>query len=267
MEASASVLAAELAKPLDGSDLANGVAAHAEVMRLRKLMKVLSVDDAAAAPAETADELSRDSLVCGWAGAGFYSMGIGRNAASLLVESDATFAVKMTNGYNERSVTGVGRVVGVEARCVRREFDMVLDLTFELRGNFEGNLPPGVEAPKMASSLKEWCHCTTHGEMMEPAEDDEEFDEARVRWEASEAHFFTEMFSFPVPAHLCPPLRTEQEEQADRFTECKEPVRAWVLEAAAAFAKKVQEMRDYELEEWGQDGWVAQMTAKLKHLK
>ena len=42
-------------------------------------------------------------------------MSTGRNQANLLVERDGAFAVKMTNGYNERSVTGVGRVVGVES--------------------------------------------------------------------------------------------------------------------------------------------------------
>ena len=240
---------------------------------------LLSTRQAEAPGVETADELSRDSLVCGWAGPGVYSMSTGRNQANLLVERDGAFAVKMTNGYNERSVTGVGRVVGVEARCVRRGAsielqdagEMFFDLTFELLGDFEGSLgrAAGVEAPEPgASALKEWCHSTSQDEMLAvPEEEDEEAlveEEKNLgHWEASEAHFFTQMYSFAVPEYLCPKLGTEQEERADRLIECKEPVQAWVLETAAAFADEVKEMRDYELESW-EDGWVAQMTTKLQ---
>ena len=56
MGAAASVVADELAKPIDGSDLESDAAARAEVTRLRELMKTLSVTEEAAPAAAAAEE-------------------------------------------------------------------------------------------------------------------------------------------------------------------------------------------------------------------
>jgi len=164
--------------------------------------------------------------------------------------------------------------------------NMFMDLTFELQGDFKGDLPGDAEAPMTDAvvGLKEWCHTTTQGEMMEPRgvdswdPEDEEGEgrgeeEVLGHWEApKDSRFKTELYSYVIPDYMVPPLGTEQDERADRLVECSEPVHAWVLEAAAAFAEEVREMRDYELEcaeeELGLGlGWVAQMNSQLQEMR
>ena len=229
------------------------------------------------------DLMSRDSLICGWAGPGLYSMSSGRNWTNFLLEKDGCFALNCKNGYNKRTVRGIGRVTDVRASCARRGASielqdpgiMVMDLTFDLLGDFEGDLATPEEAPpgKDTDLLTEWCHNTTKTEMMHPSDGEEEDGEeegvgnddnaSNPGWEAKAARFSTQIYSYYVPEYLCPPLGNEQEERSDRLIECLEPVQAWVLEAAATFAEEVSEMRDQELE-FDETGWVAQTTTTLQ---